>query len=1010
MSETRILSVEAIENIQQLKENIKALKAEIETLTIGSDKYNEKVVELAENQRALKLAQTGTYQSMKDVAAASKLDTDAINSTVQAAKQGTATYYEMSAALGELKKEVKSVPKYLSEQAQAMGEINPQYSALNEQIKVLDGSLKSLDADNGVFSRNVGNYLGALQEWGGIMGQVQQVGSQLMSGMMSLVGVMSILGIDTDKTKNALQAMAPVVALLNTAKGIGGLTKLLPKASAGQKDLANATKKATVETRAEVGATNQLTTAEAGATAAGITLKAVLNSLGIGLIVSAVGALVTAVYGLITGTAKADAAAKDFEETQTKLNEAFEDAKDELEDENKLLEAQGADANVLIGRKITLIEQYIEEKRSILEANEARLDEIEQHNWLQKLFKGEFGLRKKLIEQNKTLTAEIKEQNKAVKSLQTEQRVNDIKKAQKAAEELAKTYEKNVADGLSTAQNAIKNARTELAGINLDFEEERKKINDAIDATEKLIKTNRKAYSNTKDAKKRNELEEKYVELLNKKDTLQKGLIASENNRTETLNAYYSREYESEVLRLTRERTYDIEKNTKALTEYEKIMRNVLGYSESEIRASKEATQETQNLLAVYEKIGTITEQTIRSITELPENVDLSNLTVSGLDWETMIRLSETDAERLAKNVGEPLATAIGLYVKNSNNIRETTLKSAEEIVASFNDGLNKAMGSNNYWLADAYFNQVKSRLTELFGNDETIFPTIQQWFKKIDDELTLMLVNDPIGQALKEKAAGRGSFLDNLFGNIDEIKVYFGTKKEELKAEISLLQKELINAFLNGDDEKSRLSIVKLIFGKENELAEVGRQELDSFKQLTSDFLDDYVTTTTDAIDSILNVWETAIKKRYYDQVKYGQLTEEEAEEQAKKEFEVVKAVQLGLTVVNTAAAIMSALATSGNWYAGVANAITAAAEGIAQFMTIQMTAFSKPSVDAPNTSLSTPSYTSEPAQTVYAYAINPMDYAEAQAQTPIKAYVVDQDLAEGLNNYNNRNEETTF
>ena len=56
------------------------------------------------------------------------------------------------------------------------------------------------------------------------------------------------------------------------------------------------------------------------------------------------------------------------------------------------------------------------------------------------------------------------------------------------------------------------------------------------------------------------------------------------------------------------------------------------------------------------------------------------------------------------------------------------------------------------------------------------------------------------------------------------------------------------------------------------------------------------------------------------------------------------------------------------------------------------------------------TPSYTQEPSQTVYAYAINPMDYAEAQAQTPIKAYVVDQDLAEGLNNYNNRNDETTF
>ena len=143
---------------------------------------------------------------------------------------------------------------------------------------------------------------------------------------------------------------------------------------------------------------------------------------------------------------------------------------------------------------------------------------------------------------------------------------------------------------------------------------------------------------------------------------------------------------------------------------------------------------------------------------------------------------------------------------------------------------------------------------------------------------------------------------------------------------------------------------------------------------------------------------------------VESGKMTEEEAEKQAEQGFQVVKAMQIGVAAIETAAAIVQALAdpTVPSYYVKAANAIAAGIAGAAQIAQISMTEFGKPSIKTSTSA--TPSYTQAPSEVYFSYGINPNDYAEAQSETPIKAYVVDSDLAAGLNKYDQRNRETTF
>lgn len=946
MAETKIISLEAIQNIQQLKDNIKELKKEVDTLAVGSEEYNNKVVALAENQRALKLAMTGVYDSMQDVAQASKQDADALNATVQAAQKGTATYNEMSTALGALKAQIKDIPKYLSEQDQAIGQINPVYEELNSKIKTLDTSLKGLDADNGVFSRNVGNYVGALQEWGGTMGQVQEIGSQLMSGVMGLMGVMSMFGADTEDTKESLATLVPIITLLNSAKGIGGLAKLLPTAAAGQKVLAAATVASTAANTANATAAGAATVATEAETVAQDTLNKTMLANPILAIVAGLTALVGVVAKYVSNVNKAAKETKAFEKQQEELNKKFEEQNKEFEREQKLKQAQGVSNQVLLAQKKENIRIQRAETEELRNNIQARINQMKADSAWVRFWKGENKQIKNLEEQLKGLNAQIKGFDNSLKDIDTDIQVDTINKGKEAAKKYSDTLKNDVKNAVNVANEAIKSQRTELEQLNAEYEKNIKTLNSGLTGVEQVMK---KAKVGSKE----------WLQAQNDMNTIQSGLTANLERYNKAMLDYKNRAETKQLAKDLKEIQEYLNRTTDSQQALERLMNTVLGYNDAQkimYQITKDngdvvpaASKETQMLVETYKRLNGVIENDIRSIAKF--SGEMKDFTFSGLDMETLVRLSKTDAERLVANVGEPLATAITEWAKNNDSLKEASFKALSEAFAQGKTMLEEALSKGDIEGAKVIEAQIMAMIR---GNYPCNNPDLQ-------NEINLL------GQALNQQ------IVNAIAG--DEYSLNFAEK---------------FDALLNTEGVKTKF---------------------DAIMRITNDFNSTFVASTADALSSVAGLWENMLKQKYKQLVESGKMTEEEAEEQAMAEFENIKALQIGVAAIDTAAAIVQALAdpTVPSYYVKAANAIAAGVAGAAQIIQISMQEFGKPSVNS-NSSVSTPTYTEEPQGMYYSVGINPMDYAEANSKNPVRAYVVDKDLVEGIDYYNNRETETTF
>lgn len=955
MAETKIISVEAVQSINDLRQNIKLLKEEIGTLTVGTDEYNEKVTELATNQRALKLAMTGVYSSMKEVADASRQDTAALDATVEAAKKGVATYNQMSTALGALKKEIKDVPKYLSETDQAVGKINPAYEELNGKIKVLDTSLKSLDADNGVFTRNVGNYLGALEDWGQTMGNVQQIGQQLITGVMALVGVFSLFGADTEDTKESLASLMPIVMVLNSAKGFGGLGKVLKTTDVAQKALAASTAVNTAANTANAAAAGAATVAtEAQKTAQDALNKSMLAN-PILAVVAAVVALSSAVAAYVVNSNKAAKETKSFKNQVDELNKAQKDQDELLDRELRIKQAQGVSNRELLIQKKENIKAQKAETQAILTSVQARLNQMKADSGWVRFWKGENKQIKNLEELTKQLTEQIKGFDNAIADIDTDIQVDAINKGKEAAKAAAKETEDVVKNAYNSAKAAIKSNKDAEKALNDEYKETINLLNSGKTAIDNQI-----AAINKK--KKTVKTEEEVNKLLEQRDVIEQGILATETQYKKNLDDLKSKGYLKYLEKTNAQLGYDIEKNTAAAADYEYFMRNVLGYTEAQIRTSKQAQLATENLREQYTKIKEIIEQDLSDM-----GVTIGEA-VSGISWADIVKLSKTDAEKLAKNIGEPAATALVAYFENDKNIKDIDFKALEEKFTRFGEAFSDAISKGT----ETGFIQASDAIWGILSIDG------------IKDSPYWNEIQKFISDKYKEVVDAAVNFNPSSIKEFEGIKILIDTWYSQA----------LYAANFN---EEKREKLIR----ERNEL----------YLQLVDNFNQSYVASTTEALSAVSDLWEQMLKVRYKKLVESGKMTQEEADKQAEQSFKAVKALQIGVAAINTAAAIISALAdpTVPSYYVKAANAVAAGLAGAAQIAQISMTEFGAPSVKT--TDVSTPSLQQAPDNTItYTVGLNPQDYAEANASQPIRAYVVDTDLRKGLDNLDSRNNETTF
>lgn len=239
-------------NIKDLRKQIKELKDEIANLSLnGKDATAE--------QKQLAAANKELAAAMSEV---NKVIVDNISDT----DTSTMSYNQMSKELSTLRKAAKDAGDAISRQ---------KYSA---RIQELDKALKSMDAEMGVFNRNVGNYSEgvekgtasmrqqikdlrdeltrlspeteeyakklvelaekqkivsdiqeeakfASQDYGDRLATITKVGTNLASGFAAVQGAMALFGGESENLGKVLVKLQAIMALVQGLDGLDGLGK-----------------------------------------------------------------------------------------------------------------------------------------------------------------------------------------------------------------------------------------------------------------------------------------------------------------------------------------------------------------------------------------------------------------------------------------------------------------------------------------------------------------------------------------------------------------------------------------------------------------------------------------------------------------------------------------------------------------------------------------------------------------------------------------------------------------
>lgn len=142
----RIETGEAVKSVNDLRENVKILKDRLGDLEIGTNEYQDTLEELKVNQAAVKDAMYASTASMEDLAKSATGASESYNSLV----------HRMAA----LKEELRATD-VSTEQGKE------RFKELAGQINEVNNTLKEMDALQGNFQRNVGNYPGLMKTWSG---------------------------------------------------------------------------------------------------------------------------------------------------------------------------------------------------------------------------------------------------------------------------------------------------------------------------------------------------------------------------------------------------------------------------------------------------------------------------------------------------------------------------------------------------------------------------------------------------------------------------------------------------------------------------------------------------------------------------------------------------------------------------------------------------------------------------------------------------------------------------
>ena len=127
-----IITVDAVQNLAQLREAISKAKEKLADMKLGGDSYQLQLQEIIKGQNLLRGAMNGSTATMDDLKKSAAGATDSYNGLVN--------------KMADLTRQFRTT-KDAAERAD-----------LGQQIKQINDQLKEMDAMRGNFQRNVGDY------------------------------------------------------------------------------------------------------------------------------------------------------------------------------------------------------------------------------------------------------------------------------------------------------------------------------------------------------------------------------------------------------------------------------------------------------------------------------------------------------------------------------------------------------------------------------------------------------------------------------------------------------------------------------------------------------------------------------------------------------------------------------------------------------------------------------------------------------------------------------------
>ena len=209
---------EAVKNIADLKNNISELKKRLSEAEIGTDDYRKTLRQLEDNQAALRNAMHGTAASFSEVIDAAQAADITLKKNGKIVNEDTYSYNQLVRTLADLKEEWRST----TNAAERL--------KLGEKINAVNDKLKDMDKSVGVFGRNVGNYIGAvdhltagLQNMGrGAAGRAGPLRNATLGlKTLSATPAVAILGVLASVLQKVIDAMK------TSEKATNGLTQAL---------------------------------------------------------------------------------------------------------------------------------------------------------------------------------------------------------------------------------------------------------------------------------------------------------------------------------------------------------------------------------------------------------------------------------------------------------------------------------------------------------------------------------------------------------------------------------------------------------------------------------------------------------------------------------------------------------------------------------------------------------------------------------------------------------------